>query len=110
MTSGKAIAASAAATPARTTDQPNLEKPTNTQLEKTSEGRSAASATQPVTEGPSGVADSNASRASETGETEQDTERMQLLAYQLWLERGSPIGSPEIDWIEAIRIYHSSKT
>lgn len=26
---------------------------------------------------------------------------LQALAYQLWLERGSPVGSPEIDWFEA---------
>lgn len=26
---------------------------------------------------------------------------LQALAYQLWLERGSPAGSPEIDWFEA---------
>jgi len=26
---------------------------------------------------------------------------MQALAYQLWIERGSPLGSPEIDWLEA---------
>ena len=27
--------------------------------------------------------------------------QLQALAYQLWLERGSPIGSPEVDWFEA---------
>lgn len=26
---------------------------------------------------------------------------LQALAYQLWMDRGSPIGSPEIDWFEA---------
>lgn len=26
---------------------------------------------------------------------------LQVLAYQLWRDRGSPIGSPEIDWFEA---------
>lgn len=26
---------------------------------------------------------------------------LQALAYQLWLDRGSPVGSPEIDWFEA---------
>lgn len=26
---------------------------------------------------------------------------LQTLAYQLWMDRGSPIGSPEIDWFEA---------
>ena len=27
--------------------------------------------------------------------------QIQTLAYQLWLERGAPIGSPEKDWLEA---------
>lgn len=27
--------------------------------------------------------------------------QIQTLAYQLWLERGSPIGSPDQDWLEA---------
>ena len=27
--------------------------------------------------------------------------QLQSLAYQLWLERGSPIGSREADWFEA---------
>ncbi len=26
---------------------------------------------------------------------------LQALAHQLWKERGSPVGSPEIDWFEA---------
>ncbi|HYW43968.1 MAG TPA: DUF2934 domain-containing protein [Bryobacteraceae bacterium] len=28
-------------------------------------------------------------------------EKIEALAYQLWLERGSPAGSPEIDWRRA---------
>lgn len=28
-------------------------------------------------------------------------DQIQLLAYQIWLERGAPIGSPETDWLEA---------
>jgi hypothetical protein len=27
--------------------------------------------------------------------------QLQGLAYQLWLERGAPIGSAEVDWFEA---------
>ena len=27
--------------------------------------------------------------------------QIQALAYQLWLERGAPIGSPDEDWFEA---------
>jgi hypothetical protein len=27
--------------------------------------------------------------------------QIQALAYQLWLERGAPIGSPNQDWLEA---------
>src|SRR5262252_6295941 len=26
------------------------------------------------------------------------------LAYRLWMERGAPIGSPEIDWVRAERV------
>ncbi|HEV2322439.1 MAG TPA: DUF2934 domain-containing protein [Terracidiphilus sp.] len=26
---------------------------------------------------------------------------IEALAYQLWLERGAPIGSPQADWFEA---------
>ena len=107
MSNAQATAASAAssgAAPARTTEQPDLDKPTNTQLEKTREGRSAATSTQLVTEGPSGLADSNTSRANQRDRAGEDTERLQLLAYQLWQERGCPEGTPEIDWIEAVRI------
>ncbi len=35
-------------------------------------------------------------------------ELVQKLAYQLWEERGSPLGSPEIDWFaaeKAVRTY-----
>ena len=28
-------------------------------------------------------------------------EQIQALAYHLWLERGCPIGSPEVDWLRA---------
>ena len=27
--------------------------------------------------------------------------RIEAVAYQLWLERGAPIGSPDADWFEA---------
>jgi hypothetical protein len=29
---------------------------------------------------------------------QQDYEAIERLAYQLWQERGSPIGSPDEDW------------
>jgi hypothetical protein len=32
---------------------------------------------------------------------ELDQEETQRLAYQLWLERGCPVGSPEQDWFRA---------
>lgn len=28
-------------------------------------------------------------------------EQIQALAYRLWLERGCPIGSPQVDWLRA---------
>ena len=32
---------------------------------------------------------------------EPDQEETQRSAYQLWLERGCPVGSPEQDWFRA---------
>jgi hypothetical protein len=32
--------------------------------------------------------------------TDSDDE-VATLAYQLWMERGCPIGSPEVDWFQA---------
>lgn len=29
--------------------------------------------------------------------------QMEALAYALWVERGCPVGSPEVDWFEARR-------
>ena len=39
----------------------------------------------------------------ETGAEEPRSfhEQVAILAYRLWQERGSPEGSPEIDWLEA---------
>jgi len=31
-------------------------------------------------------------------------EKVRALAYDLWLQRGAPIGSPEADWLEAERL------
>lgn len=28
-------------------------------------------------------------------------DEIQALAYHLWIERGCPVGSPEVDWFEA---------
>ena len=39
--------------------------------------------------------DANVDRAS------QLHEQIELLAYQLWEERGQPWGSPEVDWLQA---------
>jgi len=36
-----------------------------------------------------------------------DTEAMAKLAYELWLQRGSPEGSPEEDWYQAERLLQS---
>lgn len=39
---------------------------------------------------------------------ENDTEeRIEMLAYQLWQERGCPFGTPEVDWFQAERDIHS---
>ena len=39
-------------------------------------------------------------------------EQIEVLAYQLWLPRGCPVGSPEVDWLRAeeeMRNGHSRK-
>ena len=38
-----------------------------------------------------------------------DYETIEHLAYQLWLERGSPIGSPDEDWFSAKRTLHGAQ-
>lgn len=45
------------------------------------------------------VVESQASRA--TTNTDQDAIR--TLAYELWIKRGCPIGSPQEDWLQAER-------
>ena len=47
----------------------------------------------PTVETDSGSADSAA--------TANDYAAVAALAYQLWLGRGGPIGSPEVDWFRA---------
>jgi hypothetical protein len=42
------------------------------------------------------VADSPAMKANA-----EVREQIEALAYQLWLERGCPAGSPEVDWLRA---------
>lgn len=34
-------------------------------------------------------------------EEEEEHERIAVLAYEFWQERGCPIGSPEVDWFRA---------
>jgi hypothetical protein len=40
-------------------------------------------------------------KAEKITETSLSVQDIQALAYQLWLERGAPIGSPNQDWLEA---------
>ncbi len=42
-----------------------------------------------------------ASTSANTPAAEDTQTQIQKLAYQLWLERGAPIGSPDDDWLEA---------
>ncbi|MBV9297170.1 MAG: DUF2934 domain-containing protein, partial [Acidobacteriaceae bacterium] len=37
----------------------------------------------------------------ETLNVQQEKQEIRLLAYQLWIERGCPLGTPEVDWFEA---------
>jgi hypothetical protein len=38
----------------------------------------------------------------------RDTGNIAVRAYELWLQRGCPIGSPEVDWYQAEREIHGS--
>jgi len=40
-------------------------------------------------------------RAGEESETQRSQPTVASLAYQLWLDRGSPQGSPDEDWFRA---------
>jgi hypothetical protein len=31
----------------------------------------------------------------------QETSAIEVRAYELWVQRGCPIGSPEVDWLQA---------
>jgi hypothetical protein len=102
-------ATGAASSPARQPSeaQADTNKLTNTQIEKTREGRSAVSSTPSAGEGPAGLAaeDEKSKGDGRAG----DEDRIQLVAYQLWVDRGCPIGSPEVDWIEAVRICRNAE-
>lgn len=37
--------------------------------------------------------------------TPASEESVRALAYRLWERRGRPIGTPELDWLEAERMY-----
>ena len=43
----------------------------------------------------------NPRRAEEESQTQSGPSTVAGLAYQLWLERGSPYGSPDEDWFRA---------
>ncbi len=46
----------------------------------------------------------------ENASAENIQTQIQMLAYQLWLDRGAPIGSPEADWYEAEARLSRTKT
>jgi hypothetical protein len=41
------------------------------------------------------------SKPAESAAADLDRGQVEALAYQLWIQRGSPEGSPEIDWLQA---------
>lgn len=62
----------------------------------------AARSTGTTPRGDSGLLDSPTPRAGLTGEDEGPTyDEISQRAYHCWVERGSPHGSPEIDWDRA---------
>ena len=46
-------------------------------------------------------------RVSLTQKGEPSYDDIERLAYELWQERGSPQGSPEIDWLKAQRTFQA---
>ena len=44
----------------------------------------------------------------QTGASEPGEEATAILAYQLWLDRGCPLGSPEEDWFRAEQVLRTS--
>lgn len=46
-------------------------------------------------------ADSTRNPIHRDGQIEGDSQDIASLAYQLWIERGSPYGSPDEDWFRA---------
>jgi hypothetical protein len=38
--------------------------------------------------------------------SESDRREVELLAYELWEQRGRPVGSPDEDWLRAEREYY----
>lgn len=43
----------------------------------------------------------NSSEATELASNQDEREEIARLAYQFWIERGSPIETPEEDWFRA---------
>ena len=41
---------------------------------------------------------------------DQKQQMLEMLAYQSWLNRGCPVGSPEVDWYQAINIVNTQLT
>ncbi|HEY7390520.1 MAG TPA: DUF2934 domain-containing protein [Bryobacteraceae bacterium] len=46
------------------------------------------------------MADSRKSTTTQAVEP-NNQEKISIRAYELWVERGCPVGSPEIDWLRA---------
>ena len=62
-----------------------------------------------------GVNDSSTVGSTVPAATDDETDlvgaedHISALAYQCWCDRGNPVGSPEVDWHEAITRYRASK-
>jgi hypothetical protein len=93
----------AAAAPAKEASETATisERPMNGRIDKTLDGRLSSSDTHGVSKGEEELT-AEGDRVEEPATTEPD--RIQLMAYQLWLDRGCPLGSPDVDWSEAERL------
>ena len=47
------------------------------------------------------MASPNRIQPQEIQEISIDPKKIEILAYEIWQDRGSPVGSPETDWLQA---------
>lgn len=83
--------------------------PSSSQTAKSDPATVAAATEQAGTQPANASSQTTAAEPSSGTDTQNPAQsdtpvQVEVVAYYLWLERGCPIGSPEVDWMEAERI------